>query len=100
MASTYLVALFCASAGRNGEDLGADEEQIVLFVYLLFDVTNNKVSSLCHLASFVYKLFFSRSCIRVNKKKRVNYGVAIADFFFTVDPSHVLTSLSSLIGIP
>ncbi|XP_041376014.1 epithelial splicing regulatory protein 1-like isoform X2 [Gigantopelta aegis] len=46
MASTYLVALFCASAGRNGEDLGADEEQIVLFVILLFDVTNNKVVAL------------------------------------------------------
>ena len=42
--SSYLVALFCASAGKNGEDLGVDEEQIILFVYLLFDVPNNKVS--------------------------------------------------------
>ena len=42
--SSYLVALFCASAGKNGEELGVDEEQIILFVYLLFDVPNNKVS--------------------------------------------------------
>ena len=44
MAASYLVVLFCATAGQNGEDLGADEEQIVLFVYLLYDVANNKVS--------------------------------------------------------
>ncbi|XP_046354450.1 epithelial splicing regulatory protein 1-like isoform X1 [Haliotis cracherodii] len=44
----YLVALFCASAGKNGEELGSDEEQIVLFVYLLFDVTNNKVIAVQH----------------------------------------------------
>ncbi|KAK3607377.1 hypothetical protein CHS0354_022538 [Potamilus streckersoni] len=43
MAATYKVVLFCASAGKNGEDLGVDEEQIVLFVYLLFDIPNNKV---------------------------------------------------------
>jgi epithelial splicing regulatory protein 1/2 len=43
--SSYLVVLFCASAGKNGEELGVDEEQIVLFVYLLYDVPNNKVGS-------------------------------------------------------
>lgn len=41
--SSYLVVLFCASAGKNGEELGIDEEQIVLFVYLLYDLPNNKV---------------------------------------------------------
>ncbi|XP_045194207.1 epithelial splicing regulatory protein 1-like isoform X2 [Mercenaria mercenaria] len=41
--SSYLVVLFCASAGKNGEELGVDEEQIVLFVYLLYDLPNNKV---------------------------------------------------------
>ncbi|KAK6178533.1 hypothetical protein SNE40_013306 [Patella caerulea] len=46
MAVSYLVALFCASAGKNGEELGSDEEQIILFVYLLYDVTNNKVVAL------------------------------------------------------
>lgn len=43
MAVSHIVILFCATAGKNGEDLGVDEEQIVIFVYLLFDVTNNKV---------------------------------------------------------
>ena len=45
MAASHLVVLFCATAGQNGENLGSDEEQIVLFVYLLYDVANNKVSS-------------------------------------------------------
>jgi len=49
MASTspcHLVVLFTATAGQNGENLGSDEEQIVLFVYLLLDVTHNKVLAL------------------------------------------------------
>ncbi|XP_052815866.1 epithelial splicing regulatory protein 1-like isoform X2 [Mya arenaria] len=41
--SSYLVVLFCATAGKNGDELGVDEEQVVLFVYLLYDVPNNKV---------------------------------------------------------
>jgi len=40
--ASHLVCLFCVTAGQNGENLGSDEEQIVLFVYLLYDVTNNK----------------------------------------------------------
>ena len=43
MATSHLVVLFVVTAGQNGENLGSDEEQIVLFVYLLFDVANNKV---------------------------------------------------------
>lgn len=43
MATSHLVVTFCATAGKNGEDLGVDEEQVVLFVYLLFDVLNCKV---------------------------------------------------------
>ncbi|XP_076470540.1 RNA-binding protein fusilli-like isoform X2 [Babylonia areolata] len=45
-APSHLVMLFCVSGGKNGEELGSDEEQIVLLVYLLFDVYNNKVVSL------------------------------------------------------
>jgi len=41
--TSHLVCLFCVTAGQNGENLGSDEEQIVLFVYLLYDVANNKV---------------------------------------------------------
>lgn len=43
MGPSYLVVLFQATGGKSGEDLGSDEEQICLFVYLLYDVTNNKV---------------------------------------------------------
>ena len=43
MAGSHLVILFSSTAGQNGENLGSDEEQIVSFVYLLYDLTNNKV---------------------------------------------------------
>ncbi|KAK3085541.1 hypothetical protein FSP39_004993 [Pinctada imbricata] len=43
MMSSHILVIFCATAGKNGEELGVDEEQIVLFVYLLFDITNCKV---------------------------------------------------------
>lgn len=42
--TSHLVMLFVVSAGKNGEDLGSDEEQIVFLVYLIYDVTNDKVS--------------------------------------------------------
>lgn len=41
---SHVVCLFCVTAGQNGENLGSDEEQIVQFVYLLYDLTNNKVN--------------------------------------------------------
>lgn len=46
MAASHLLICFCATAGKNGEEIGVDEQQIVLFVSLLFDVTNCKVSYL------------------------------------------------------
>jgi len=55
--TSHLVCLFCVTAGQNGENLGSDEEQIVLFVYLLYDIANNKVyvSSLRALAHSAMK---------------------------------------------
>lgn len=44
MAPSHLTIVFMCTAGQNGENLGSDEAQIVLFVYLLYDVGNNKVS--------------------------------------------------------
>lgn len=43
---THIVCVFCVTAGQNGENLGSDEEQIVQFVYLLYDLANNKVATL------------------------------------------------------
>lgn len=40
---SHLLICFVVSAGKNGEELGVDEEQIVLIVCLLFDVSNCKV---------------------------------------------------------
>lgn len=40
---THAVMLFFVTAGQNGENLGSDEEQIVLAVYQLYDIKNNKV---------------------------------------------------------
>ena len=48
---SHLVLLFCVSGGKNGEELGSDEEQIVYLVYLLFDVCNNKVLEGLHYGS-------------------------------------------------
>lgn len=42
----HLTLLFCATAGKQGEDIGTDECQLVQIVYLIYDVLNNKVSSL------------------------------------------------------
>lgn len=46
MANTnkYLVVFYCVSAGQNGPDLGADEEEIVLLVYWVIDLHSNQVS--------------------------------------------------------
>ena len=41
---SHLVLLSVATSGQNGEALGCDEEQIVLFAYALYDIANSKVS--------------------------------------------------------
>lgn len=43
---SHIVCVFCVTAGQNGENLGSDEEQIVQFVYLLYDLANNKVGTI------------------------------------------------------
>ncbi|XP_067937467.1 epithelial splicing regulatory protein 1-like isoform X1 [Watersipora subatra] len=40
---THLTVFYIATAGKQGEELGSDESQIVNLVYLLFDVLNNKI---------------------------------------------------------
>lgn len=41
---SYLVLFHVVSAGQNGTDLGADEEQIVHLSYAIVDKSQNKVS--------------------------------------------------------
>ncbi|EZA57243.1 hypothetical protein X777_02494 [Ooceraea biroi] len=42
--SNYVVALYVATAGLQGNALGSDEEEITLLVYVLIDVVQNKVT--------------------------------------------------------
>ena len=42
-APSHLLVFHTVTAGKNGEKLGSDEEQIVLMTYLLYDVANRKV---------------------------------------------------------
>ncbi|GFR79839.1 epithelial splicing regulatory protein 2-like isoform X2 [Elysia marginata] len=44
----HIVCFFVSTAGKNGDELGADEEQIVQIVYLLYDQNNNKVIKFVH----------------------------------------------------
>lgn len=36
--------LFCATAGHNGESLGADEQEIVILANLILDLNKSKVN--------------------------------------------------------
>ncbi|KDR24240.1 RNA-binding protein fusilli [Zootermopsis nevadensis] len=44
MEAPYLCVLYVATAGQQGPGLGADEEEIVLLVYILIDMGQNKMS--------------------------------------------------------
>lgn len=39
----YSVIFHCVSAGLNGSLLGSDEQEIVQIVYLIYDLSQNKV---------------------------------------------------------
>lgn len=43
METPYLCVLYVATAGQQGPGLGADEEEIVLLVYIVIDMGQNKV---------------------------------------------------------
>ena len=43
MSESYLVLFHVVSAGQNGAELGADEEQIVHLSYAIVDKSQNKV---------------------------------------------------------
>lgn len=45
MATTrYLVVVYVVTSGLHGDDLGSDEEEVILFAWLVVDITNCKVS--------------------------------------------------------
>ena len=56
--SKYLVIYHAISAGQNGPNLGCDEEEIVMILYLVVNVAENKVST-CQPLVLVYSLVWS-----------------------------------------
>lgn len=42
-ATPYLCALYVATAGHQGNLLGSDEQEIVLLIYVVVDMTTNTV---------------------------------------------------------
>ena len=42
----YLVIFYGVSAGQNGSNMGADEQDLVMLVYLVLNVEENKVGLL------------------------------------------------------
>ena len=58
MAAKNLVLLFFTTAGQNAENLGSDEEQIASFVYMLYDIPNNKVRTWGLLKAIVIHFYF------------------------------------------
>ncbi|KAK7584201.1 hypothetical protein V9T40_005164 [Parthenolecanium corni] len=43
LGTPYLCAFYVATAGLQGASLGSDEEEIVLLIYVIIDMTQNKV---------------------------------------------------------
>lgn len=55
MAPQYLCCLYLATAGQQGNNLGSDEEEIVLLIYVIIDVAQNEVSIQNYLFCFFFE---------------------------------------------
>lgn len=51
-ATPYLCALYVATAGHQGNLLGSDEQEIVLLIYIVVDMTTNKV---CEIINKIFR---------------------------------------------
>ena len=60
----YLVLFHSVSCGQNGPNLGADEQDIVLIVYLILDITNNKVIHFVYCLPHAYMLLIVKDHFR------------------------------------
>lgn len=58
LGTPYMCAFYVATAGLQGASLGSDEEEIVLLIYVIIDLTQNKVRFL--LLVFLFVLFMER----------------------------------------
>ncbi len=52
-----LCMLFCATSGLNGENLGCDEQEIVVLANLILDINKLKVSLFPFAAQLLLSLF-------------------------------------------
>jgi epithelial splicing regulatory protein 1/2 len=89
MEAPYLCVLYVATAGQQGPGLGADEEEIVLLVYIIIDMGQNKVKQhtfckTCHPQSKYSEasavLFASRTFIKYIYVY-LNYMLPFEDLF-------------------
>ena len=81
MAPSHIIIVFVATAGQNGENLGSDEAQIVLFVYLLYDVSNNKVRHIfLHQIINTFTINEYVKCIRNTYSRRLWTETASSSF--------------------
>lgn len=46
LGTPYMCAFYVATGGLQGASLGSDEEEIVLLIYVIIDMVQNKVSFL------------------------------------------------------
>jgi len=53
-ATPYLCALYVATAGHQGNLLGSDEQEIVLLIYVVIDMTTNTVSTIRNYCTIIY----------------------------------------------
>ena len=48
----YLVIFYGVSAGQNGDNLGSDEQDLVMLIFLVINTEENKVTELNNLILF------------------------------------------------
>ena len=53
-----LCMLFCATAGLNGDNLGCDEQEIVVIANLILDINKLKVSKHLYMSNSFLKVKF------------------------------------------
>ena len=73
MATRYLVVVYIVTAGLDENDLGSDEEEIVLFTWLVIDVTNCKVRT-------TNSSFFPTGQ-QINNNNNKQHNTSLGDFY-------------------
>lgn len=60
----FLIVIYTVTAGQHHEELGSDEQEIVLFAYLVLDIVNLKVRERERAGVSLQESWFFYSCKR------------------------------------